>query len=100
MKFHEAYEQMKNNKAFVRRSVWGDKYIIWLKPVFFIQEDWCKDENLKKLINNFGGKNEEGKRILKGEETFSLFNGHSVEAGWQPRLEDKIANDWEIVELK
>lgn len=100
MKWSEAYIQMKENKAFVRRKVWGKSYIIWLKPVFFIQEDWCKDENLKKLIHNFGGINEEGKRILKGEEAISLFNGHSVEAGWQPRPEDKIADDWEIVELK
>lgn len=100
MKWCEAYIQMKENKSFVRRKVWGKSYIVWLKPVFFIQEDWCKDENLKKLVSNFGGINEEGKRILKGEEALSLFNGHSVETGWQPRPEDKVADDWEIVELK
>lgn len=100
MKWCEAYIQMKENKSFVRRKVWGKSYIVWLKPIFFIQEYWCKDENLKKLVSNFGGINEEGKRILKGEEALSLFNGHSVETGWQPRPEDKVADDWEIVELK
>ena len=100
MKWCEAYIQMKENKAFVRRAVWGKNYIVWLKPKFMIQEDWCKDENLKKLVSNFGGINEEGKRILKGEEALSLFNGHSVEIGWYPRPEDKVADDWEIVELK
>ena len=100
MKWCEAYIQMKENKAFVRRAVWGSNYLVWLKPVFMIQEDWCKDENLKKLVSNFGGINEDGKRVLKGAESLSLFNGYSVEAGWQPRPEDRVADDWMIVELK
>lgn len=100
MKWCEAYIQMKENNAFVRRKVWGKNYIIWLKPVFLIQEDWCKDENLKKIISNFGGLNGEGKKIIKGKESISLFDGFGVESGWEPRPEDKIANDWEVVTLK
>lgn len=100
MKWCEAYIQMKENKAFVRRTTWGSKYLVWLKPVFMIQEDWCKDENLKKLVSNFGGMGKDGKRVLKGEESLSLFNGYSVEAGWQPRPEDRVADDWIIVDLK
>lgn len=99
MKWCEAYIQMKENKAFVRRTTWGSKYFVWLKPVFMIQEDWCKDENLKKLVSNFGALNDEGKRVLKGEEAFSLFNGKSVEAGWHPRPEDKLADDWTVVNI-
>lgn len=99
MKWCEAYIQMKENKAFVRRTTWGSKYFVWLKPGFMIQEDWCKDENLKKLVSNFGALNGEGKRVLKGEEAFSLFNGRSVEAGWHPRPEDKMADDWIVVNI-
>lgn len=64
-----------------------------------IQEDWCKDENLKKLVSNFGALNDEGKRVLKGEEAVSLFNGRSVEANWHPRPEDKMADDWIVVNI-
>ena len=99
MRWCEAYIQMKENKAFVRRTTWGRKYFFWLKPEFMIQEDWCKDENLKKLVSNFGALNGEGKRVLKGEEAFSLFNGRSVETGWHPRPEDKIADDWIVVNI-
>lgn len=99
MKWCEAYIQMKENKAFVRRTTWGSKYFVWLKPEFMIQEDWCKDENLKKLVSNFGALNNEGKKVLKGEEAFSLFNGKSVEAGWYPRPEDRTANDWIVVNI-
>ena len=99
MRWCEAYIQMKEKKAFVKRKFWGQRYMVWLKPVFFIQEEWCKDENLKKLINVYGDKNEEGKKILKGEESLCLFTGHSVEQGWQPIPEDKVAEDWEIVEF-
>lgn len=100
MRWCEIYIKMKEEGAFARRAVWGSKYLIWLKPVFMIQEDWCKDENLKTLINKFGIKNDNGVKVLKGEEAFSLFNGRTIEAGWQPRPEDKLADDWEIVKLK
>lgn len=99
MRWCEAYIQMKENKAFVRRTTWGSKYFVWLKPEFMIQEDWCKDENLKKLVSNFGALNGEGKRVLKGEEVFSLFDGRGVTAGWYPRPEDKTADDWIVVNL-
>ena len=99
MKWCEAYIQMKENNAFVRRSVWGTNYVLWLKPEFLIQEDWCKDENLKKLISKYGHKNDKGINVIKGVATLSLFNGHYVESGWILRQEDKVADDWMIVNL-
>ncbi len=99
MRWCEAYIQMKENKAFVRRTTWGHKYFVWLKPEFMIQEDWCKDENLKKLVSTFGALNDEGKRVLKGEEAFSLFDGRSVQPGWYPRPEDRMADDWIVVNI-
>lgn len=99
MKWCEAYIQMKDNNAFVRRKVWGKGYIAWLKPASIIKEEWCKDEKLKKLISNFGHIDKEGKKLIEGEQAICLFNGRSVETGWNPRNEDKVSEDWEIVNL-
>ena len=98
MKWCEAYIQMKEKKAFVRRDVWDTKYFIWLKPAILVKLSWCKDENLKKVIEHFGRK-VDGDDVLRAKNTISLFNGFSVETGFQLRPEDKVADDWSVVNL-
>lgn len=101
MKWCEAYIQMKENKAFVRRAVWGTKYLVWLKPSINIREEWCRDKLLLKVIQNFGMRDSDtNTKLVKAEDAICLFNGHSIETGWQPRPEDKVADDWMIIELK
>ena len=101
MKWCEAYIQMKENKAFVRRESWGHKYFIWLKPSINIREEWCKDQLLLKVIQNFGMKDSDtNTKLIKAEDAICMFTGYSVETGWQPRSEDKVADDWTIMILK
>lgn len=98
MKWCEAYMQMKNNKAFVRRDSWGHKYFIWLKPAVDVKLEWCKDELLKKVIEHFGH-TFDGQRVIKAEDAFCLYNGYSIETGFQLRPEDKVADDWRVINL-
>ena len=98
MKWCEAYIQMKDNKAFVRRDSWGHKYFIWLKPSVNVKLEWCKDELLKKVIEHFGH-TLDGQQIIKAEDALCLYNGYSVETGFKLRPEDKVADDWSVVKF-
>ena len=101
MKWSEAYIQMKDNKAFVRRQTWGHKYFIWLKHSINIREEWCKDPLLLEVIKTFGMIDANtNTRLIKAEDAICLFNGYSVETGMSLRPEDRVADDWEIVKLK
>lgn len=98
MKWCKAYIEMKEKGAFVKRASWGNKYFCWLKPAANIQLSWCRDPQLKKVVETFGHKMEND-LYIKAEDCLCLFNGHSVETGFQLRPEDKVADDWIIVNI-
>lgn len=99
MTWNEAYIQMKNNNAFVRRDSWGHKYFIWLKPATHVKLEWCKDQLLRKVVETFGRKNENNEQFIRAEDALCLYNGYSVETGFQLRPEDRAADDWRVINL-
>ena len=98
MKWCQAYIKMKDEGAFIRRATWGHKYFCWLKPAITIKLSWCRDLQLKKVIETFGH-NLDNELCIKAEDCLCLFNGITVETGFQLRPEDKIADDWEVINL-
>lgn len=100
MKWCEAYIQMKENKAFVKRASWGIRYFIWLKPAINVREEWCKDPLLLKVIQTFGLRDADtNTKVIKAEDAICLYNGYSIETGITLRPEDKVADDWMIVKI-
>ena len=99
MKWCQAFIKMKEDKAFVRRKVWDKNYFIWYKPAVKIMSSWCKDPNLKAVIDKFGKLNGEGERYVHSEEVFSIYDGFAIKTGFEITKVDRIAEDWEIVEF-
>ena len=99
MTWLEVYKEMKDNKSFVKRKSWDKNIFIWLKPEFEIQASFCKDENLKKLVQSIGKFNSKGIQTIKGESILSICTGNSVISGFVPSVDDVNATDWEIVNL-
>lgn len=99
MKWCEAYIQMKDNNAFVRRDCWGYKYFIWLKPAIDIRLEWCRDPQLKQVVEKYGHKTDDGSLMIKAKDCICLYNGHCVETGFVLRREDLVAEDWRVIKL-
>lgn len=98
MNWTNAYIEMKDNGAFVKRASWGTKYCIWLKPAVNVQLDWCRDPQLKKIVETYGHISNDTK-VIKAEDCLCLFNGITVETGFQLRREDRVAEDWIVVNI-
>lgn len=98
MKWSNAYIEMKNNKAVVRRKTWGSKYMIWLKPRTLINPEMCHDEVLKSIILKFGKRSDKGS-VIEAKEVICLYTGYNIETGFYLKPEDLVADDWEIVNL-
>ena len=99
MKWCQAFIQMKDNNAFVRRKAWPQNYFIWYKPEAQVLESWCKDLNLKKVINRFGKFNNDKERFISCEDVFCIYDRFKVKTGFEITRGDRYSEDWEIVEL-
>ena len=55
MDFGKAIEALKECKKVSRKGWNGKGMFLWLKPATTIKAEWCKDEELKELVQANGG---------------------------------------------
>ena len=81
----------------VARKGWnGKNMFLWLKPETTIKSEWCKDPELKKLVDENGGE-------LKALGTICMYTHDSsgrnaVLTGWLASQSDMLLEDWYVVE--
>ena len=73
----------------VRRRAWGPNCFLWLKPAAKIKAEWCKDQILKKVIEDNGGE-------MDALETICMkTSDNKILTGWIANQADMFATDWE-----
>ena len=91
-KANEARKECKN----VSRKGWNGKgMFLWLKPATTIKAEWCKDEELKELVQANGGE-------ILGLGTICMFTHDStgrkaILTGWLASQSDMLSEDWEVI---
>jgi hypothetical protein len=91
MNFGQAIEALKLGKK-VTRSGWNGKgMFLWLKPAVTIKSDWCKDPELKSLVDANGGEMEAlGTICMKTAD-------NKILTGWLASQTDMLSEDWEVL---
>lgn len=91
MIFGKAIEALKEGKK-VKRAGWNGKgMFLWLKPSAKIKAEWCKDPELKALVEKAGGEMEAlGTICMKTADDKIL-------TGWLASQTDMLSEDWEIL---
>lgn len=91
MNFGQAIEALKQGKK-VTRSGWNGKgMFLWLKPAVTIKSDWCKDPELKSLVDANGGEMEAlGTICMKTAD-------NKILTGWLANQTDMLSEDWEVL---
>lgn len=91
MNFGKAIEALKQGKK-VTRSGWNGKgMFLWLKPAVTIKSDWCKDPELKSLVDANGGEMEAlGTICMKTAD-------NKILTGWLASQTDMLSEDWEVL---
>jgi len=98
MNFNDIKKELNAGK-FVSRSEWNLEVIIWQKPSTVISATMCYDKNLKKLIEHFGNKDQNGSSCLKAEAIICAYKNKSIKSGYELKQEDIFADDWFVVDL-
>lgn len=81
----------------VARKEWHDKGdFLWFKQPTVIKAEWCKDPQLRDVVDKTGGEIPALGTICKYTV---LRDTPQVLTGWIPTVRDMMANDWELVEL-
>lgn len=92
--FGDAIAAMKQGYK-VARNGWNGKGMhLWLKPEVVIKSEWCKDEELKKLVDENGGE-------LLGLGTICMYTRDSsgrraILTGWLASQSDMLSEDWYV----
>lgn len=81
----------------VARGEWHDKGdFLWFKQPASIKSEWCKDPQLRDVVDKTGGEIPALGAICR----YMVLKGTpQVLTGWIPTVRDMMANDWELVEL-
>jgi len=96
MTFGMAIEALKRGKKVTRRGWNGKGMFLWLKPATTIKADWCRDPELKALVEQNGGE-------ILALGTVCMYTHDStgrkaILTGWLASQSDMLDEDWEIVE--
>jgi hypothetical protein len=94
--FGNAIEALKQGKKVARAGWNGKGMFLWLKPQAQIKSEWCKDEELKKLVDENGGE-----ITALGTVCMYTHDGTGRKAiltGWLASQSDMLLEDWIIVE--
>lgn len=94
--FGLAIEALKQGKQVTRKGWNGKGMFLWLKPATTINEDWCKDELLKTLCEQNGGKIEALGTVCM--YTTNNTGRKAILTGWLASQTDMLSEDWEIIE--
>lgn len=90
MNFGKAIEALKEGKKVTRKGWNGKGMFLWLKPSAIIKSEWCKDSELKALVDENGGTMEAlGTICMKTAD-------NKILTGWLASQSDMLAEDWEI----
>lgn len=94
--FGKALSYLKQGCKVARKGWNGKNMFLWLKPATTIKSEWCKDPELKKLVDENGGE-------LKALGTICMYTHDSsgrnaVLTGWLASQSDMLLEDWYVVE--
>ena len=88
--FGQAVEALKHGKKVTRKGWNGKGMFLWLKPTAVIKAEWCKDPELKSLVEENGGEMEAlGTICMKTAD-------NKILTGWLASQTDMLSEDWEI----
>ncbi len=95
MDFGKAIEALKEGKKVSRKGWNGKGMFLWLKPATTIKAEWCKDKELKELVQANGGE-------ILGLGTICMFTHDStgrkaILTGWLASQSDMLSEDWEVI---
>jgi hypothetical protein len=93
--FGNAVEALKRGEKVTRKGWNGKEQFLWLKPATTIKSEWCKDEFLKKLVDENGGE-------ILGLGTICMYTHDgtgrkAILTGWLASQSDMLFEDWEII---
>lgn len=91
-KFGEAIEALKQGKKVARKGWNGKDMFLWLKPEAEIKSEWCKDPELKALVDENGG-------TIKALGTICMYTHdgtgrRAILTGWLASQSDMLLEDW------
>lgn len=94
--FGEAIEALKEGRKVTRKGWNGKGMFLWLKEATMIKSEWCKDEALKKVIDDNGGE-------ILGLGTICMYTHDAsgrkaILTGWLASQSDMLSEDWQITE--
>ena len=95
MNFGQAIEALKQGKKVTRRGWNGKGMFLWLKPQDVIKSEWCKDPELKALVDGNGGE-------ILALGTICMYTHDSsgrkaILTGWLASQSDMLGEDWEVL---
>ncbi len=96
MNFGQAIEALKQGKKVSRKGWNGRGMWLWLKPAANIKAEWCKDAQLKAVVEENGGE-------ILALGTICMYTHDStgrkaILTGWLASQSDMLCEDWTIVE--
>ena len=95
MDFGKAIEALKQGRKVTRKGWNGKGMFLWLKPAATIKSEWCKDPELKALVDSNGGEMEALGTICM--YTHDSTGRKAILTGWLASQSDMLSDDWEIV---
>lgn len=95
MDFGAAIKALKEGKKVTREGWNGKNMFLWLKPATVIKAEWCKDPELKALVEQNGGE-------ILGLGTICMYTHDSsgraaILTGWLASQSDMLLEDWVIL---
>jgi hypothetical protein len=94
--FGKALSYLKRGCRVARKGWNGKNMFLWLKPATTIKSEWCKDQELKKLVDENGGELEALGTICM--YTHDSSGRNAVLTGWLASQSDMLLEDWYVVE--
>lgn len=93
--FSIAIEALRYGKK-VTKANWNKDEFLWLKPATRIKAEWCKDEELKTLVESNGGEIDACNTICK--YLFTDKKEYQVLTGWMPSQKELFDQDWIVLD--
>ena len=92
--FGKALSYLKQGRRVARKGWNGKNMFLWLKPATTIKSEWCKDPELKKLVDENGGELEALGTICM--YTHDSSGRNAVLTGWLASQSDMLLEDWYV----
>lgn len=93
--FGEAIKALKQGKRVARLGWNGKGMHLWLKPATIVKAEWCKDEQLKAIVELNGGQIEALGTICM--YTVNSAGRRAILTGWVASQTDILSEDWIVL---